>query len=87
MAVGPVAGLTGPIARGDVATVREHVQALAGSPVAELYVAVSQRLLDLARRRGLDEATRQRIEQVIQAARPGRTDPDAAPLATTLTSG
>lgn len=89
LAVGPVAALTGPVARGDVTTVRAHVRALAGTPpdVAELYVAASGRLLDLAGRRGLDEATGRRIAQVLQAARDGRRNPDASPRATPVTSG
>lgn len=70
VAVGPVAALTGPIARGDVATVREHARALADVEwdVAELYVAASRRLLDLAARRGLDEGTVRRVEQLLEEA-------------------
>ena len=88
VAVGPLAALTGPIARGDVRSVREHVRALADAPpdVAELYAAVSRRLLDLAVRRGLEVSTARRIEQLVESARPGRDDPDARPRTRTLTN-
>jgi len=68
--VGPVAALTGPVARGDADTILRHARALAGAPpdVVDLYVAVSRRLLDLARRRGLDQAAARRVEQAIGAA-------------------
>ena len=53
---GPEAALTGPVARGDLATVRAHLEALAPAPasVASLYRAASRQLVGLARRRGLD---------------------------------
>ena len=88
MAVGPLAALTGPIARGDARSVREHVRVLADMPpdVAELYLAVSRRLLDLAVRRGLDASAARRIEPLVESARHGRDDPDARPRATTLTN-
>ena len=52
---GPEASLTGPVARGDTATVRAHLDALASAPasVASLYRATGRQLVDLARRRGL----------------------------------
>lgn len=46
--------LTGPILRGDVATVREHLEALGGDPAAlDIYRALGRRILDLAARSGL----------------------------------
>lgn len=48
--------LTGPVARGDVDTVKSHVDALADDPhAAALYKAVALVLVDLARSRGADE--------------------------------
>ncbi len=69
-AVGPVAALTGPIARGDVSTIRTHLTALADAPdgIAELYAAVSRRLVDLGTRQGLDEAAARQIRQAIGAS-------------------
>ncbi len=55
---GPVAALTGPIARGDAATVAAQVEAIAGQDagLAELYAALGRRTVELARRKtpGLD---------------------------------
>jgi predicted short-subunit dehydrogenase-like oxidoreductase (DUF2520 family) len=53
LAKGPVAALTGPIARGDAATVAVQVEALAGrdAGLAELYAALGQRTVELARRK------------------------------------
>ncbi|MCK7541069.1 MAG: DUF2520 domain-containing protein [Marinilabiliales bacterium] len=46
--------LTGPILRGDVATVGEHLEALGGDPAArEVYRVLGRRLLGLAARSGL----------------------------------
>lgn len=51
----PQASVTGPLVRGDVATVRRHIEALANvdASTRELYRAVSEQLLEIARRRGL----------------------------------
>jgi predicted short-subunit dehydrogenase-like oxidoreductase (DUF2520 family) len=55
---GPVIALTGPIARGDAATVAAQIEALAArdAGLAELYVALGRRTVALARRKtpGLD---------------------------------
>lgn len=54
-ALGPMAGLTGPIVRGDVEVVRRHFNAIGGSPETEaLYRAASRIAMELARRRGVD---------------------------------
>lgn len=46
--------LTGPILRGDLGTVRRHLEALEGAPEAkDVYAALGKRILALAARRGL----------------------------------
>jgi predicted short-subunit dehydrogenase-like oxidoreductase (DUF2520 family) len=46
--------LTGPILRGDVATVRKHLEALGDDPEAgEIYAALGKRILGLAEKKGL----------------------------------
>jgi len=52
--LGPAKALTGPILRGDVATVRKHLEALGGDPEAgEIYAALGKRILRLAEKQGL----------------------------------
>ena len=55
--LGPEKALTGPIQRGDIATVTAHLTALAAAPpvIRELYRSSGLQTLDLARRSGLDE--------------------------------
>ena len=49
--------LTGPVSRGDVATVREHLRALEASPEArEAYLALGRQTLRMAAGRGLPQA-------------------------------
>jgi predicted short-subunit dehydrogenase-like oxidoreductase (DUF2520 family) len=61
-AMPPSAALTGPVARGDVETVRAHLAALADVPeVLELYRALSGEALPIAERAGAD---RQRLEEL-----------------------
>jgi predicted short-subunit dehydrogenase-like oxidoreductase (DUF2520 family) len=49
--------LTGPILRGDIATVEAHLEALRGVPEAlEIYAALGRGILDLAAKRGLPAA-------------------------------
>jgi predicted short-subunit dehydrogenase-like oxidoreductase (DUF2520 family) len=57
--LGPVAAMTGPVARGDVTTIAAHRRALASAPaeIVAVYRALSIVLLDLARRRGVPHAT------------------------------
>jgi predicted short-subunit dehydrogenase-like oxidoreductase (DUF2520 family) len=54
---GPQAALTGPVVRGDAATVAAHVRALrqADPSVARLYEAAAGHLLQMATRRGLSD--------------------------------
>ena len=65
--MGPQAALTGPIARGDVATVGRHVEALAGQPNLEaLYRALGLWTVDLARRKdSIDPATQDALREVL----------------------
>ena len=52
---GPAAALTGPIERGDLETVRLHLEALHSGPpgIENLYRAAGLRTVDVARRKGL----------------------------------
>jgi len=53
----PERALTGPVSRGDAATVRAHLAGLANDPAAsELYRQLSRRMLELARRDGRIDA-------------------------------
>jgi len=64
---GPQAALTGPIARGDAATVAAHREALrkVDPTVAKLYEAAAGHLLQLAKQRGLSEASVRAVELVL----------------------
>jgi len=64
---GPLAALTGPIARGDATTVAAHIQATGGvgPTVRALYEAAAEHLLELARQRGLPEASVRALQSVI----------------------
>jgi predicted short-subunit dehydrogenase-like oxidoreductase (DUF2520 family) len=56
-AVGLPAALTGPIARGDVAVVARHLDALADAPaLAALYRATARRVTDVAAQKGAASA-------------------------------
>lgn len=52
----PPAALTGPVARGDQATIRRHLDALTQDDAA-LYRALGRAALELAQKRGMDETT------------------------------
>ena len=62
---GPAGALTGPIARGDAATVRRHLAALPHRD-AELYRAVGRETLKLAREAGLDAAHAAKLEEMLR---------------------
>jgi predicted short-subunit dehydrogenase-like oxidoreductase (DUF2520 family) len=66
--LGPLRALTGPIERGDSETVALHLNALEKEPesVRELYRSAGLHALDLARRRGLNEAAANRVETVLR---------------------
>lgn len=57
---GPLKALTGPVLRGDAETVARHLAALPEAVVG-LYRGLSTSALDLARQRGLDEASAARV--------------------------
>jgi predicted short-subunit dehydrogenase-like oxidoreductase (DUF2520 family) len=68
LAAGPEAALTGPIARGDVATVHRHLEALAGgeAELDELYRAMGRWTVALARRKGtIDDAQAQALRRAL----------------------
>jgi predicted short-subunit dehydrogenase-like oxidoreductase (DUF2520 family) len=72
--VGLPDALTGPIARGDVETVRIHLQALTAShpDVVPPYVAMGKRTIALGREKGtLNEAAASAIEALLDAAERG----------------
>lgn len=60
-------GLTGPLARGDLGTVRRHLAALADRPVtARLYREAGLAAEPLLAERGMDGPTRQAIDSVLR---------------------
>jgi predicted short-subunit dehydrogenase-like oxidoreductase (DUF2520 family) len=67
--LGPVRALTGPLERGDAATILAHCSALAaGIPpsVRGLYRAAGLHALEIARRRGLSEADARKLEEILR---------------------
>lgn len=64
--VGLPAALTGPIRRGDAATVARHLEALVGyaPPVAQLYLHLARHTVPLARQ--LDAAHAQQIDDLLE---------------------
>ncbi len=68
--LGAVQALTGPVARGDVETVRRHVAALAERlpQLLGLYREIARQTVALAERRGLDVAVARAILAAVQAA-------------------
>jgi predicted short-subunit dehydrogenase-like oxidoreductase (DUF2520 family) len=67
--MGPDAALTGPMQRGDLATIGAHIGALGGCPpyVADLYRSSARALLEMSRRRGLSEATARAMGTVLES--------------------
>lgn len=67
-ALGPVAALTGPIARGDVSTIKRHLGSLEGmDPAAvDLYKSGGLVVLQLAREKGLNPAQADAIEALLR---------------------
>jgi len=65
---GAEAALTGPIRRGDAATVRRHLEALPRGPLREAYVALARLTLELARRAGLEDPQAAAIETLLAEA-------------------
>jgi predicted short-subunit dehydrogenase-like oxidoreductase (DUF2520 family) len=70
---GARAALTGPIARGDIATVAAHLEALRDAPpgIDALYRGVAHHLLQLARERGLADPAVRALESMIENSRGG----------------
>ena len=68
---GPVEALTGPVARGDAATVAAHMQALeaADESISALYEVAGLRALHMARRRGLDEDQSDSVRRALTGRR------------------
>lgn len=69
---GPADALTGPIVRGDVSTVRKHLDALATAGLdTSLYRALGIRTVEIARRRGsISEEKSQDLLAVLDAEKP-----------------
>jgi predicted short-subunit dehydrogenase-like oxidoreductase (DUF2520 family) len=69
--LGALEALTGPVMRGDAATVAEHARALEGveRSVAELYRAAGLHALRMARRRGLGEEEAESVHRALVARR------------------
>jgi predicted short-subunit dehydrogenase-like oxidoreductase (DUF2520 family) len=63
--LGPAAALTGPVRRGDAATVRAHLAAL-GSEDRVLYRVLGLAALRLAREAGLDEGQAAAVERALR---------------------
>ena len=65
---GPLAAVTGPISRGDAATVAAHLDAVADAPptIRHLYRAAADHLVYLARQRGLEEGCVRAVESVLR---------------------
>lgn len=66
---GPAAALTGPVRRGDVATVRRHLAALRG-PRRRLYAAVAEAATRLARTAGLEDGPVRELQRTLARGRP-----------------
>ncbi|MDH5282743.1 MAG: DUF2520 domain-containing protein [Gemmatimonadota bacterium] len=71
----PADALTGPIRRGDAATVRRHLSVL-GEPERTLYAQLGLRALALARGGGLSQAAAEEIERLLRN-RAGVTGPQS----------
>ena len=71
--LGPVEALTGPIQRGDLLTLRGHMQALAGAPesVRELYRWAGLHALGIAVRRGLPRERALLVEELLREGEGG----------------
>lgn len=64
--LGPEKALTGPIARGDIYTVREHLIALRSDPAArQTYKALGRQTLRLATARGLPPGTVRALKRLL----------------------
>ncbi len=66
-AVGPAQALTGPLARGDVATVRLHLERLS-PPERALYSVLARHTLELAREAGLPVKVGEALAHLLEEA-------------------
>ena len=67
-AAAPSAALTGPVARGDVETVRAHLAALSGAPeVLEVYRVMSREAIPLAESGGTDSERLEQLKRLLGA--------------------
>lgn len=74
-AIGPEKALTGPIARGDIQTVRRHLDTLAGADegLRRLYAACGQQTVDLALRAGkISAEVAAELTAMFRRSEPGR---------------
>ena len=60
----PKSALTGPVARGDTATIVRHLESLA-SDDAKLYRALGRAALELAQKKGMDNQTAERVAEAL----------------------
>jgi len=60
----PREALTGPVVRGDTATIDRHLQSLALDD-AKLYRALGRAALELAQKRGMDEKTAEKVAEAL----------------------
>lgn len=65
--LGPAAALTGPVRRGDVATIEAHLAALEGE-TRNTYLQLARASIDLAREAGLSEADATRVSAALDRA-------------------
>lgn len=64
--VGTAEALTGPVVRGDLATVAEHLAVLADTPAdLDWYRAASAALLPVARERGIDDGSLEKLRVLL----------------------
>ena len=63
-ATGPLGALTGPVSRGDVATVRLHIGALTRDDAVP-YRVLGRAALDLAQRRSINRETARRMRELL----------------------
>lgn len=70
---GPVAALSGPVLRGDLQTVRAHLESIQAVAPDSLptYVALMRHAVSLAEQRDLDAATAARFRSLLDRAAPG----------------
>ena len=72
----PLAALTGPVVRGDEATIERHLESLTRDD-AVLYRMLGRAALELAEKRGMDEAVAARMAAALATDRPPVLRPEA----------